>query len=153
MKRIALDTNIAIDLLNGQKDVISFLDAFDEINLPVVVCGELLFGALNSKRRNENLSKFRAFISACSVISANLVTAEDYAKIRNQLKAKGGPIPENDIWIAAICFTNNIPLISRDKHLKKLNLFPWLSFDKTTAPARIYSFWTIEISHTPRKAG
>ena len=49
VKAVALDTNIAIAVLNGQKAVIEKLTAFEMIYLPVTVSGELLFGAKNSK--------------------------------------------------------------------------------------------------------
>jgi tRNA(fMet)-specific endonuclease VapC len=40
--------------------------------------------------------------------------AQEYAATRKKLKNKGKPIPENDIWIAATCIVNNIPLITND---------------------------------------
>lgn len=33
-----------------------------------------------------------------------------------RLKQRGNPIPENDLWVAAACIENQIPLISEDKH-------------------------------------
>lgn len=47
---IALDTNIAVHVLNGRPDVIQFLGAFTDLCLPVPVIGELRYGALNSAR-------------------------------------------------------------------------------------------------------
>jgi hypothetical protein len=38
VKQVALDTNTAIALLNGQKDVHKHLDKYDTICLPVTVC-------------------------------------------------------------------------------------------------------------------
>ncbi len=43
MKAVAIDTNVAIDVLNGEKPVIERLQKFDIIYLPVTVSGELLF--------------------------------------------------------------------------------------------------------------
>jgi len=118
MKGIALDTNAAIDLLNGKPEVTKMLKGFDLIFLPVTVVGELLFGAKNSSRKKENLSIFRNFIDSCEILDANSLIAEEYSDIRMDLKEKGRPIPENDIWIAAICRSNSIPIITRDKHFK-----------------------------------
>jgi tRNA(fMet)-specific endonuclease VapC len=36
------------------------------------------------------------------------------------LKLKGTPIPENDIWIAAIAMQFELPLVTRDKHFDKI---------------------------------
>lgn len=44
-----------------------------------------------------------------------------YARVRSDLRKKGQPIPENDIWIAAICLENDIPLLSNDGHFENIN--------------------------------
>lgn len=118
MNKVALDTNIAIDLLNGNVNILTQMNQYDLVCLPVTVCGELLFGAKNSGKAKANESKYKNFISACSVLETNSLVAEKYAEIRLALKQKGAPIPENDIWIAAICMVNGIPLFTRDLHFK-----------------------------------
>ncbi len=120
MNTIALDTNIAIDVLNGKPQVIDLMRQKEIICLPVTVCGELLFGAKNSGNRIKNESKYRTFIESCIVLDTNTLVAEAYAEIRLALKQKGKPIPENDIWIAAICVVNDIALLSHDKHFENI---------------------------------
>ena len=46
---------------------------------------------------------------------------KQYALIRNELKTKGTPIPENDIWIAALCSANDIPLFTSDAHFNNIS--------------------------------
>lgn len=116
VKHIAIDTNIAIALLNNQTNIYSTLKKYDIIYLPITVCGELLFGAKNSKLSIKNTKRYIEFIQTCEVLDTSLIVAQNYASLRTQLKQKGNPIPENDIWIAAICVTNNIPLFTLDKH-------------------------------------
>jgi len=36
------------------------------------------------------------------------------------LRKKGRPIPENDIWIAAIAFQHDLTLVSRDEHFEEV---------------------------------
>lgn len=120
MNAIALDSNIAIAVLNGNKALIRKLQAFEMIYLPVTVSGELLFGAKNSQQRSTNLDKFRNFIKNCEVLDINYLIAEEYSDIRLKLKQKGKPIPENDIWIAAICIVNGLPLLTSDKHFLEI---------------------------------
>lgn len=125
MESIALDTNIVIDILNDKQSTIRLLKGFPVICLPIVVCGELLFGALNSKKHGTNVPLFHNFIKSCSILETNILVAEQYAEIRLQLKLSGKPIPENDIWIAALCIVNEIPLLTFDNHftfIKNLNL-------------------------------
>jgi len=127
-KKIALDTNIVIDVLNNKTTIIEALKNYPEIYWPITVCGELLFGAKNSARRKENEPRFRQFIQACLVLNINELVAEKYAEIRKILKDKGHPLPENDLWIAATCLVNNLPLATHDRHfevIKELKLVKW----------------------------
>jgi len=116
MKKIALDTNIAIGLLNDDLKIVEQVQPYGNFYLPVTVCGELLFGALNSVKKNSNLKKVNKLIQSCKILHTNMLIAESYAKIRLNLKQLGKPIPENDIRIAAICRVNKIPLLTKDKH-------------------------------------
>jgi predicted nucleic acid-binding protein len=52
---VALDTNIAIELLHDVVAVVQWLAAFSELSLPVTVLGELRYGALNSVRPAESI--------------------------------------------------------------------------------------------------
>jgi len=45
-------------------------------------------------------------------------TTVAYGNIKTTLRKKGKPVPENDIWIAAIAQRFNLILVSRDKHFK-----------------------------------
>jgi PIN domain-containing protein len=41
-------------------------------------------------------------------------------EIRDRLRLKGRPIPENDIWIAATAVQHGLPLATRDDHFKEV---------------------------------
>jgi predicted nucleic acid-binding protein len=43
-------------------------------------------------------------------------TADHYGQIRAALAKAGTPIPENDIWIAALAKEFQLPLAARDRH-------------------------------------
>lgn len=121
VRSIALDTNIVIDILNGSKPAIEKYKSYHHLYIPVTVCGELLFGAINSTRKNENLIKFKNFINDCIILNSNSLVAEQYAVIRKQLKDAGKPIPENDIWIAATCMVYDVSLATNDSHFSYIN--------------------------------
>lgn len=112
---IALDTNQAIAILNSA-DEARKIQAFTEIYVPVPVVGELRYGALNSQKSEVNLERISQLVNRCRAVGIDLGTAEVYARIRLQLKQKGRPIPENDLWIAAICVQHAIPLATSDGH-------------------------------------
>jgi tRNA(fMet)-specific endonuclease VapC len=120
MKTTALDTNVAIDLLNGNVEILLNYEKYTSLYLPVTVCGELFYGAINSNSSKKNLMKYRGFISNCTILNINSAIAEKYASIRKGLKDKGTPIPENDIWIAATCIVYEIPLATNDKHFSNI---------------------------------
>ncbi|MCP4404782.1 MAG: type II toxin-antitoxin system VapC family toxin [bacterium] len=97
-----LDTNIVIPLLAGDSWISQKVQRADELFIPVIAIGELLYGAQKSARRTENIAKIEAFIRENVVLPCEAETASQYGEIKNQLRQKGRPIPENDIWIAAI---------------------------------------------------
>jgi len=119
--RIALDTVQAIAVLNDRPGAWEWVERFQEVYLPVPVVGELRFGALNSQRAAKNLARVEQFVAKCKALDVRLTTAEPYARIRLQLKRKGKPIPSNDLWIAAVCVENDIPLATADGHFKEVD--------------------------------
>jgi len=47
-------------------------------------------------------------------------TAEHYARLFVQLKRAGAPVPDNDLWIAALVLEHNLFLITRDLHFEQI---------------------------------
>jgi len=56
------------------------------------------------------------FAAANRVLRCDSTTAQHYGEIKNFLRDKGRPIPENDIWIAATAKQHNLTVASRDNH-------------------------------------
>lgn len=118
MERIILDTNVVIAYFKGASGLHEKLQAVPVWCLPVTVVGELLFGAYNSTKQEENLIRYHAFVKKSEVLAIDADTADAYAQIRFQLRKAGRPIPENDIWIAATAKVNEIPLVTLDTHFE-----------------------------------
>jgi tRNA(fMet)-specific endonuclease VapC len=114
--RIALDATPAIIVLNSTKGLPDWLVPYSEVFLPVPVLAELRFGALNSRHVMENNQRLDRLVAACHILGTGSETARIYAELRLQLKRKGRPIPENDLWIAAVCVEHGIPLATMDDH-------------------------------------
>jgi tRNA(fMet)-specific endonuclease VapC len=127
VNHVALDTNTVIAFLNGDKEVSKTLSSFERLYLPATVCGELLLGASNSASAEKNVARYKELIDNCELLSIDRLAAEQYAAVRLDLKKKGKPIPENDIWIAATCIANNIPLFTFDKHFQHIKELKVLS--------------------------
>jgi len=60
--RLALDTNAVIAYREGISEVCTLIDDADVIILPVTVIGELLYGALNSKKTKNNENFVHKFV-------------------------------------------------------------------------------------------
>jgi tRNA(fMet)-specific endonuclease VapC len=109
-------SSIAIRYLNGDPVIVERVIALPAVVLPLPVVGELLFGAENSARPLQNLTRYLNFIEFCVVVPMGRETARAYSQTRLGLRRKGRPIPENDIWIAAQCLENNWILATNDEH-------------------------------------
>lgn len=119
--RISLDTNIIIRLFRNDPIIIKMFATVTSFCLPVPVIAELLFAARNSSRQKENLKVYHEFINACIVLNVTRETANHYSVVRLELKQKGRPIPENDLWIASVCREQRLPLVTGDVHFDNIN--------------------------------
>jgi tRNA(fMet)-specific endonuclease VapC len=114
--RFLLDTNIIVALLNRESAAEANLAKATEAFLSSIVPGELYYGAWNSARSNANIARLEGFAANRIVLSCDMGTAKEYGLVRKQLKDKGKPIPEADIWIAAMARQHNLTLVTRDAH-------------------------------------
>jgi tRNA(fMet)-specific endonuclease VapC len=120
-----LDTNVVIAYLNSESALQEKLKALEEANatlsISTTIAGELYFGAYKSGRVTANVAQLKNFLNTFNTFICDTATAEQYGQIKMQLRAKGKPIPENDIWIAATALQHHLILISRDEHFKEVN--------------------------------
>lgn len=119
--KILLDTNIITALLKGEEGIADKIDNATSANIPVIVVGELYYGAMYSQHIQKNTLDIQKLIANYSVLNADEKTAEKYGIIKADLRKKGKPIPENDIWIAAIAQQYNLTLITRDGHFDSID--------------------------------
>ena len=126
--RFLLDTNIVIALLEGDEGVLSNLDLAPEVFIPAIVVGELFFGAAKSGRPTENAATVERFAAGRSVLPCGLPVAREYGRLKQQLRAKGRPLPENDIWIAATASTHGLVLVTRDRHFREIDGLAWVEW-------------------------
>lgn len=123
--KFLLDTNIVIALFKNDKLVREKIIEAAEVFLSNITVGELYFGAYKSNKVQENIEQLEKFIINNTTLNCDRVTAKYYGEIKKQLKDRGKPIPENDIWIAAIAIQNNLILVSRDRHFQEIKGLSW----------------------------
>jgi tRNA(fMet)-specific endonuclease VapC len=120
--RVALDTNRITDLFRGDIELANRLGTCDEVWIPLLVLGEIKAGFYGGtqQRQNEVLLNRLLAKSTVDVLLASRQTAEHYARVFVQLKRAGTPIPDSDLWIAALVLEHNLVLITRDQHFERI---------------------------------
>jgi tRNA(fMet)-specific endonuclease VapC len=120
--RVALDTNRLTDLFQGDAGLAEWLGTCEEVWIPLIVFGEIKAGFLGGthQRRNEVLMQKLLAKATVKVLIPSRETAEHYARLFVQLKRAGTPIPDNNLWIAALALEHNLLLITRDQHFERI---------------------------------
>ena len=116
-----LDTNIVIALFAEDISIQKNISKAREIFIPSTVIGELFFGAFKSLRPKENTTRIENFAAANTILVCGTGTGKEYGRIKSLLFKKGKPVPENDIWIAALAMEYNLLLVTRDVHFKNID--------------------------------
>lgn len=116
-----LDTSIIIELFAGDEEVVNQLEGAENIFIPCIAVGELHYGARKSKRFKENLEKIEQLGSTSVVLSCDGETGYWYGIVKDKLRRIGHPIPENDIWIAALGLQHGLSVATRDKHFQQVD--------------------------------
>lgn len=106
-KEICLDSDILIDILDGEKLILDDYKDF-KIFITSISAFEYALGKVSYEQSIEVLSKF--FALKLEVIDA-VLSADIYKKLRNM----GKEVEFRDIMIASICINNNITLLTRNK--------------------------------------
>jgi tRNA(fMet)-specific endonuclease VapC len=122
---LLLDTNIVVGLFIDDPAIAGHFLQSPDVTLSVTVLGELYYGAQKSNRIDENLARIDQFLEGVTVIDNDIATAYEYGAIRNELRLKGRPIPENDLWIAALARQHDLTLVSRDRHFAEVENLRW----------------------------
>lgn len=126
--RALLDTSAAAALLRGDTALESVFDDLSEVYTSVIVVGELMYGARLSAKAESNREQVAAFAAAISVLPVDELTARVYARIKQSLRAKGRPIPDNDLWIASTAVQHGLSLLHRDAHFDEIDEVERLSW-------------------------
>ncbi|WP_266367098.1 type II toxin-antitoxin system VapC family toxin [Tellurirhabdus rosea] len=116
-----LDTNIIVAFLKGESSIVERVVSPIELKVCSIIIGELLYGAYNSTKVEANLERVEQVKELIDSIPINDGTAAVYGRLKQHLKRNGTPIPENDVWIAAIALQNNLTLATRDRHFDKID--------------------------------
>ncbi len=108
------DTNVIVALVAGQSTVVQrlrFLSTSD-IGLSAIVKFELLYGAINSGRQDENLQSVQGL--RFPLLPFDAEDALRAAEIRASLKSLGTPIGPYDTLLAGQALARDLTLVTRN---------------------------------------
>lgn len=123
--KFLLDTNAIIALQRDDESLKTLLHTATDVFVPTAAIGELYYGAYKSQRVEENRQQVATFIAGRVVLPIDADTADVYGQVKQRLRAKGRPIPENDIWIAALAIQYDLTLLTNDAHFAEVDNLIW----------------------------
>jgi tRNA(fMet)-specific endonuclease VapC len=90
--------------------------------------GELLLGCGRSPDPKAEFARVQKILLNNTFVGTNMGTCVYYARLGAALGKQGVPIPQNDLWIAAICVQCNLPLVSSDEHFSRPAGLKWIAY-------------------------
>ncbi|MEA5512470.1 type II toxin-antitoxin system VapC family toxin [Nodularia sp. UHCC 0506] len=96
-----------------------------------ITVAELYFGAYNSQRVAENLTRAENFIRDVEVIALDNQAIKQFGELKAELRKIGQPVADFDLLIASIALTKNYILVTNNtrhySRISNLKLENWIS--------------------------
>jgi len=108
--------------------LLACLQTRQRLYLPLIALGELYTGAYRSAVPQRQIEQIARFLKMVAVLRPDETTAEYFGQIHAELAKAGTPIPQNDVWIAALAREHQLPLVTFDahfNHVSGLNVQTW----------------------------
>ncbi len=118
-----LDTDTLIYFLKGQQSVVERMSIVSPSDLSTTIINqtELLYGAFNSQKKEQNLKKIQAFLKEIKVLDFSHTASLIFAEHKAQLKKQGNILADMDLMIASIVLANDGILVTNNvKHFEKI---------------------------------
>jgi len=118
-----LDTNVLIDILRGNRQVIDKLqrESISECCISDITVYELYYGAYRSKNPEESAGKIDRLVMSISVLDTT-DCMKDAARQKSMLASEGQLIEDFDIIIGTAAIANGLVLVTGNtKHLERLS--------------------------------
>jgi predicted nucleic acid-binding protein len=114
MKKYLIDSDILIYFLKGKQEVVKRLlqIPIDDLYISRINYTELIYGAYNSSKINQNLKVIEPFLDNFKVLEFTQTSSLIFAKEKARLKKNGNIIADMDLMIASIAIENDCTLIS-----------------------------------------
>ena len=111
-----LDTNAVSALAARDPALMARLRSARSMELSFISIAEFEYGLLGSNRPDAGRELLRNLVARVPVLYPDASTLRYYAELADHLKRSGRPIPQNDMWTAALARQHELPVLSRDRH-------------------------------------
>lgn len=122
--KIFIDTNICIYLINKKSELL--IEKFrkfktGEIGVSSITYSELIYGAYNSAKVQQNLNALSEFFLPLEIIPFDSQAAFTYGQIRATMKKSGIVIGPMDLLIGSHALSMEIPVVTNnEKEFRKI---------------------------------
>ena len=118
MSRFCVDTSAYSQFRRGEPQVVAHIDQAEWIGVPSVVLGELWAGFLAGARTDHNEAELAEFLAhpVVKVVALDASVARIYGELFADLRARGRPLPTNDLWVAAAAIRSGAAVLTFDAH-------------------------------------
>ena len=126
--KVMLDSDAYSEFMRGNRRVRDVVRSAEEIVLPSVVVGELLYAFRQGHRTEQHVAQLRSFLDRpyVSFVPAGPVTADRYARIMDSLRQRGIQVPTNRVWVTAHAMETGADLLSADRHYGHIEQIAWV---------------------------
>lgn len=121
---IVIDSDILIYFLKGRTEVVDKLTAYplEALYTTRINVTELWYGAYNSTKVKQNLTKINAFLANFQILEFDDKASLVFAQEKARLKKLGVMIADMDLMIASITVANGHALVSNNlKHFERVD--------------------------------
>lgn len=109
-----LDTDTIIYFLKGQPAVTTRILSTKDLAITRITATELLYGAYNSARQQQNLQIIYNLLEDFTVLEFDAIASEYFARHKSYLKKNGILLADMDLMIASICLAGNHTLVTNN---------------------------------------
>jgi tRNA(fMet)-specific endonuclease VapC len=130
---IVIDSDILIYFLKGQPEIVNKLSTYpiENIFTTRINVTELLYGAYNSSKIEQNLRKVSSFLENFQILEFDQKSSVIFAQEKARLKQNGCLIADMDLMISSITLANDFSLATHNyKHFDRivnLKIERWLT--------------------------
>ena len=122
---ILLDTDICIEILRKNKEVVEKRAKYDEMTgISFMSLAELYYGAEKSSDKLTNVLLIEEFLLTIEIVQTDIEILKKFGELKKQLYKNSNMLPDADIFIAATTYTKATKLITGN--IKHFERFPHL---------------------------